>query len=366
MWTGNGMTPQILVTLRRALWRPSLLLVMLVLAAGAHAATFPNLYGVTVTPDPNAANARAAATEAALARVLVRVTGRRGAPLDPQLLPLLKDPSRYVNSYGVDRQGRPQVSFNATRLDQTLNELNLPVWGPERPLTLLWIAVDDSAGGRALLPANELGADLSPAMVQLLTMIRTELTAVADERGLPIALPLIDLEDLNAVTFTDVWGGFEDRVALASVRYRADAVLIGRVRPAFGGYEVQWLLLKDKVRQPIDGVALRDGLDAVADLYALELSVVGGASTTRLTVLDVATPAEYGRVMSYLEGLSVLQAVDVESLERGVLSLRVAARGDARLLERVLALGGVLSPDSAGSSSAEGSLVFRLARSGSP
>jgi hypothetical protein len=358
------MTPDIFVMLRRAVRALALLFVSL--TASVHAATFPNLYGATVMPDPNVTDVRAAATQAALARVLVRVTGRRGAALDPQLQPLLSEPARYLNSYGVDRQGRPQVSFNATRIEQALNELNLPVWGPERPLTLLWIAVDDGAGGRALLPANELGADLSPAMVQLLTMIRAELLAVADERGLPIALPLIDLEDLNAVSFTDVWGGFEDRVAAASARYRADAVLIGRVRPAFGGNETQWLLLQDAARRPIDGVAIRDGLDAVADLYAAELSVIGGARMTRLTVLDVATPAEYGRVMSYLEGLSVLQTVDVESLERGVLRLRVAARGDARVLERVLSLGGVLSADGTANASADGALVFRIARGGSP
>jgi hypothetical protein len=350
--------------LRRAV--RALPLLFVALTAGVHAATFPNLYGATVTLEPNVTDVRATATQAALARVLTRVTGRRGAPLDPQLQPLLSEPSRYLNSYGVDRQGRPQVSFNATRIDQALNELNLPIWGPERPLTLLWIAVDDGVGGRALLPANELVADLSPAMMQLLTMIRTELLTVADERGLPIALPLLDLEDLNAVSFTDVWGGFEDRVVAASARYRADAVLIGRVRPSFGGNEVQWLLIQDAVRRPIDGVAVRDGLDAVADLYAAELGVIGGARTTRLTVLDIATPADYGRVMSYLEGLSVLQTVDVESLEQGVLSLRVAARGDARVLERVLSLGGVLSADGTANASADSALVFRIARGSSP
>jgi hypothetical protein len=203
-------------------------------------------------------------------------------------------------------------------------------------------------------------------MLEQLTVLRTELFAVADERGLPIALPLLDLEDLNAVSFTDVWGGFEDRVAAASARYRADAILVGRVLPALGGSEIQWLLLQDGVRRPIEGAAVRDGLDAVADLYAAELSVTGGARTTRLTVLDVETPAEYGRVMSYLEGLSVLQTVDVESLERGVLSLRVAARGDARVLERVLSLGGVLSADGAGNGSGDGALVFRIAGGSSP
>src|SRR5262245_35772300 len=114
MWTGNGMAPQTLVTLRRAV-RPLLLLATALLAVGTRAATFPNLYVVTVPPDATAADPRAAATQAALARLLVRVTGRRGAPEDPQLQPLLKDATRYLNSYGVDRQGRPQVGFNATR-----------------------------------------------------------------------------------------------------------------------------------------------------------------------------------------------------------------------------------------------------------
>jgi hypothetical protein len=66
--------------------------------------------------------------------------------------------------------------------------------------------------------------------------------------------------------------------------------------------------------------------------------------------------------MGYLESVGALQAVDVESLERGTLSLRVAARGDVQRLERVLALGGVLRPDSAASVS--GWLVFRIANAG--
>jgi hypothetical protein len=345
---------------------PVALALLLVLGA-AQAARFQNLYVVTVPPDAGAPVQRAVAEKTALARLLVRVTGNRAAAADPQLASLINDASSYESSYGVDRQGRPQVGFYAARVDQALTALNYPVWGAERPLTLIWIAVDDGAGGRGMLAANELAADLPPATAELLTMIRTELATVSDERGLPIALPLLDLEDLNAVAFTDVWGGFEDRVGQGSARYRADAVLIGRVRPGVLGYEFDWLLLKDGVRQPITGTATRDGLDAVADLYGAELSTVGGASFARLTVLDVATSADYGRVLSYLETLSVLQSVDVESLEHGVLSLRIAARGDAALIARVLALGGVLSPDGGSRAPPGGApLVFRLAASGTP
>lgn len=335
-------------------------------ASGAGAATFANLYRVTVTPDPTAADQRTAAIQAAMTRLLVRVTGNRNVALDPALTPLVTDAVRYLESYGLDRQGRPQVGFLRNQVEQALTSLGKPVWGAERPLTLLWIAVDDGLGGRALLGANEAnetgfepGIAPTPAMLELLKMLRTEFTAVADERGLPTTLPLLDLEDMTAATFADVWGGFEDRIAAASQRYRADAVLVGRVRPGLLGPEVQWLLLRGIERQVLVGGAVRDGLDAVADTFAAELSTVGGATTTLIRVLDVATSADYGRVMSYLERQSALQAVDVDSYENGILNLRVAARGDARVLERLLALGGVLRPAAA---LGGGALAFEIVR----
>jgi hypothetical protein len=343
-----------------------------VCAAAVSAATFPNLYRVTVVPEAGAEDARAAATRQAMARLLIRVTGDRSAPLDPQLAAMIEDPSRYLNSYGLDRQGRAQVGFNANLVDQALSALSRPVWGPERPLTVLWVAVDNGAGERALLGANELtvnelGVEFSDEMRTLAGDLKRELLAVADERGLPVVLPLLDIEDMTAVSFTDVWGGFEEPVLAASQRYGADAVLIGRVRPGAFGNEVQWLLLQSGRRDALGGVTVRDGLDAAADRFAAELSVVGGASTARLSVQGVDSPADYARVVSYLETLSVLQSVDVESYDRGVLTLRVAARGDSRVLERVLSFGGVLEP--AGAFPASGApateLVFRVEGAGS-
>jgi hypothetical protein len=329
----------------------------------AAAARFANLYEVTVTPDPAVPDPRGEATRLAMAKLLMRVTGKREAAIDPSLQPMIQEPARYLNASGSDREGRVVVRFNANLVDQALMSLNWSVWPPERPLTLLWVAVDNGQGEREMLSANEFTSGLSPGMVMLLEETQAQVLTVADDRGLPIAWPLLDLEDMTAVTFADVWGGFDEPVQRASARYRADAVLIVRVRPGTFGNEVQCLLLKDGARSTLAGISLQDCLDAVADMYAAEFSVIGGASAARLTVLDVATLGDYGRVVSYLESLSVLQSVDVESLERGVLTLRVAARGDAQVLGRVLALGGVLAPAGGSASPAPpGGLTFRVAR----
>jgi hypothetical protein len=162
-------------------------------------------------------------------------------------------------------------------------------------------------------------------MLAILSAIRTELTAVADERGLPIALPLLDLEDLDAVTFLDVWAGDEERIGSAATRYRADAVLIGRVRPGVLGVgnEIQWLLVNDG-RSSCSAASRCATVSMPCPIRPPRTGVVGVAAAAELTVLDIGSLADYGRVMSYLDGLSVLQAVDV-GFRRGVLRLRVSA-----------------------------------------
>ena len=334
-------------------------------ARGGHAASFPNLYRVSVAPDATVPDQRGAAIKAAMARLLIRVTGDRNAPLDPALQTMISDAGRYLNSYGLERQGQAQVGFIATQVDQALAALQKPVWGPERPLTLMWIAVDDGNGSRALLGANDtqqLGLEPTPpAMTERLAALRKELLVVADERGLPVTLPLLDVQDLNAVTFADIWGGFEDRVAAASARYRADAILIGRVRPGVIGNEIEWLLVVGAERQLLGGLGLRDGLDAAGDRFAAQFATLGGGGVAAITVLNVRSSADYGRVVSYLEQQSALQSVDVDTFDNGVLNLRVTARGDAGVLGRILTLGGVLKPASGNRSN--GPLVFEIARS---
>ena len=332
----------------------------------ASAATVQGLYSVTVPRDPAASDRRAAAEQAAMASLLIRVTGSRTAALDPAVRPLLAAPREYVTSYGELQGGSHRVEFRRAPIESALKALGLRVWGPERPLTLLWVAVDDGVGGRALLGANEtteLRGAATPAVTAMLKAVREQITAAAEERGLPIALPLLDLEDLNTVQITDVLGGFEDRILAASARYRADAVLIGHVRPGVFGNEVDWLLVNGVERSRLPLGAVRDGLDAAADRYAEELGTVGGASLTSLTVYNVRSSADYGRVMSYLEQQSVLERIDVESFGNGALTLSVAARGDALLLGRVLALGGVLRP--AGGVGLSGPLAFEVVGNGS-
>lgn len=342
---------------------------VLVGSGPARAAVFPDLYTLTVTPDPEAGDARQAAIDLAMRRLLVRITGERNPDGDPALKALIDDASRYVASValGIDRE-RARVEFYPSQVDRALGALQRPVWGPERPLTLVWIAVDGGDGERVLLSEDGVSNGFEPAagLADAAAAIRAEIDRVADERGLPLALPLLDLEDLAAVTFADVWGGFVEPVRAASRRYGADAILIGRVRLNPFGNSVQWILVRGDERRTFAGTEVGEGLHWVADTYAQDFSVIGGVSTVRLVVRGVTSYADYGRVMSYLESVSALQSVDVEGYENGLLSLRASARGDVDVLERVLGLGRVLELDRAGGAMTDNTLVLRIARGSGP
>lgn len=336
----------------------------------ASAAVFPELYSVRVPMTLEVPLGGQQPTEQdyirlAMGQLLTRVTGRSDAFLEPLLQDLVQSAARYVEQRGyLDRQTL-LVRFDARAVEAALVERHQPLWGEERPLTLLWLAIDGGSGNRSMLSAEALEQQGSGELVALEQALRGELHAVAQERGLPLTLPLLDLQDMGAVTFADVWGGFSDRVRQASLRYQPDAILTGRVRVTDFGIDVQWTLLRGRGQYILPGRTLRGGLDRLADLYAGEFSTIGGASTTRVSVLGVATLDDYGRVMRHIESLSVLESVAVDELTQdNVLLLRVSARGGQSVLQRVLALSDVLTPApvSPDAGEAPGQLIFNLVR----
>jgi len=340
-------------------------------AAPAQAAVFPDLYSLTVTPEPGSPDMRAAAIDLAMRRLLTRVTGVRDPGADPQLAGLIADASSYVSFDGMVDRGRFRVEFYSTQIERALESLGKPVWGQERPLTLLWIAIDAGGGERVLLSDAGIGADtiadpaglvgVSAETVELAQAVRSEIEAVAEERGLPIRFPLLDLEDLMSVTSADIWVPFVEQVEAASARYGADSILIGRISTNPFGDSVRWTLVHGNEESTYAGLDVADGLHWMADRYVQAYGFVGVARTVRLVVRDVSTLDDYGRVLSYLEGLSALQSIDVEGYDDDgrLLSLRASARGDLAVLEQTLGLGRVLRLDGP-SSAADNTLVLTL------
>jgi hypothetical protein len=321
---------------------------MLLLVAAslqAWAAIPPDLYAAEV--DAGAGQARAFGD--ALQRVLVKMTGSRDATADG-----LGDPAALVQQYRTLPDGRLWISFDPAALRRALDATNQPIWGEERPATLVWLAVDAGRGQREIVAAEPPPGGMTGG-ADSLGEARDALVDAGRDRGLPLLLPLVDSADLAAVSFADLWGDFTGPVTGASARYGADAILIGRARdPDPARARVQWTLLAGGDRYDWTG-GIADGPEGAADRLAATLAAQqGGLRLVRLQVSAVDSVDAYGAVLAYLSGLSVVESCAVELVEADRVLFGLRVRGDVDQLMRTLALQRLLLPTDPATPSAEG------------
>ena len=168
---------------------------------------------------------------------------------------------------------------------------------------------------------------------------------IAEQRGLPIVFPLLDTTDLQSVTFSDIWGGFDDGIIEASKRYDANSILIGRIRPSasrrenwtyyFSGSQRSW-------NGPPESVVAQ-----VADLLAAEFAVGGSApvETVTLSVSGVDSVQAYGSVQSLLADVSLIESFVIVEVAGDQVIYRVDVRGGAGRLSRALRFNGLVEQD---------------------
>lgn len=309
--------------------------------------------------DQSGANRRAAAQEALLT-VLSRLTGLASIPRSAIVNSALNSPDRYYSKFDYVRAQRRDRSaqmlsirftFQAESVLALVRQAGLPIWWTKRPQTVVWVVVDEPGQRRIL------GADDSSLLVQgLLTQ--------ADLRGLPVALPLMDLDDSILVSVSDIWGKFTDALNVASARYGAAQYLIGRfsVQEILGErlYSGEWQLMKVQAgenpsgafnannprafvaagvrgfqAQNIEGVA-RSAVDMAATSLAEEYAIFGRDSQKhQISVSGLDTLQSYSKLVSYLQAFEFVQRVDVLALQGDVISLQVLS---SATLDRLLAL----------------------------
>jgi len=315
----------------------------------AHAAVVEGLYTATVERRNDVADPRAAALSDAMSTVLVRVTGERAAAFAPELARLIESPSRYVASFGYPSATEALVSFLPTEIERELTAAGWPVWGAERPLSEVWVAITDQFGEQALLeagaPRPESG--YSAHMLELLTSVREEIEAVATARGLPIVFPEFSSQVELVEAFALAWGysliSLRDTLATA----QADAIVVARVRESVIGTDVEWLLQSDSLRMSYPGAGIADGVEWLADSFAQQYRSVGERSLS-LRISGVGDFDDYARIIAYLESMSLLSDVEIDAFQGDVLLVRAVSRGDASVLARTLSLDSVLREASQG------------------
>jgi len=305
-----------------------------------------------VSQDPGE---RQQAFRRAFEQVLTKVSGERALPNHPVITEALSRPERYVAQFryyseldpatGHDDSPTPAfrlwVQFDAAAVDVLLRDANVAVWGQARPSVLLWFAVEEANGPVVL------GADSSNRLIAVLE-------DTAAQRGLPLILPLLDLEDRAQLSESNLWGGFEEDIFAASKRYQSEAILVGRAyRLLSDQWETRWkLYLAESSRdwssrgdalEPL----LEEGIHQAAG-YIAERFLAADRSTAAvgmdLVVGGIKSLTDYANLLGYLQGLEVVKAVQVKKLQEDRVWFLVTVRGGTSAMRDVLALNRKLIP----------------------
>jgi hypothetical protein len=302
---------------------PGLWLALAALAPALPAAaqTMGDLYSATV---PYAGNNEAAFREA-MRDILVRVTGRPDAPDLEYLAPLVAQASRYVSSFRRSAGGQLAVTFDGAAIENAIDASGLASWSGQRPLTLVWLALDRGAGRRALVHAGATGEE------------RSRVEQVAARRGLPIVWPGPGDDLVRALQ--QAWSGEHAPLVEAARRYGAEGVLIGRATPsASGGLSVDWTFVAAGLTARAAG-DLEAGPDLAAERYASLYASRGAAQRTEqvVTVTGIASLEDYARALQTLSRLAPVRGVAVDEVTPDAVSFVVNVRGDpAALSEAIL------------------------------
>ena len=308
------------------------------------AGTITDLYQAEAPIENLQPDSRSPAIRAALGMVLVKLTGNRYAPADPQLQPLLQRAESYMLEFKLNAEALLLwVRFDEMTLTRDLRGLGLALWGKERPSTLLWLVITDQNGSRIL--------DLEGNSDYLASIGRR-----ASQRGIDLTYPLLDLEDTARLQPDDIRNGVMQTVLTASGRYPVESILIGSVESSapdiwegrwtgyIRGNDMTWRTVGD-----LADIAIEDGVDHMADLLAAEFiqDNVSGQDSVNITVTDIHNIDQYAEVLKYLESLSSVSKVLVSNVATGEIIFQLQAHGGCPAVAQSIELGRKLLPSAA-------------------
>ena len=260
------------------------------------------------------------AAQKGMQEVLVRMSGSEGVLLNQVVQRAVGSAQTYILQFQyrpVDDKAllakgyRQALSmlFSRELIERLLlKEARVSYWPPNRPEVLLWLVEDDNRYGRQMLNPDT-------------SAVAAELEQVAQQRGLPLAWPLLDLEDQSAINANLLWRLDEESILRASQRYGAEVILAGKLyQSSVGEYRSTWVLLHrgqsktwESRSSELESLAWDALQPPVNYLVSLTGVVPSDESAIVLLLHGVDNFKSYSSALEYLQGLAMVS--DVRLLE---------------------------------------------------
>jgi hypothetical protein len=313
-----------------------------------HAAEVSKLDEADITVASRANDVKNNALKEALAAVFLKNSGLPSVVLNPLVKDQINNPEVILTQYGYyEKNGELMLkaSFDHQRVISTLRQAGLPVWGSQRPLTLLWMSVDENNEPSILADASS--AD-----------IRSELAQESNNKGIPLLLPIMDLDDVMQVSITDVRGMFTDVLANASTRYQADYFAIANLDTQSSNVHFT-IKLFDKNRtngvlQPLISQqgeatdyqqATKRMMNILADYYISQFAIASTGSdvATQVSFTGLNNMTQVVHIETYLRQLSAVKSLKLSHFKGEAATYTIELFSSVDDLQRLLNIDSRLS-----------------------
>ncbi len=315
------------------------------------AAVVDDLYTVELAVADQTTAQRLQIFKQAFRDVIVKVSGSREALNNPGMNRPLKSSSRYVHQFRyITRKDESEESFDAGQLflrvafnqdtiENLLRNNDIPVWGKERPSTLMLVSYQLNKN------TSVVSGDTTPEIVEALD-------ALAVRQGLPVLFPLLDLEDRQQFGVQDIIESNDENIVMAAARYSPDATLVGQISGRAGkGWQGYWQLsfsgqlfnwsFQSGSRQELMDQAIAQLAQTLAKEYALQ-TVATLDEDILFTVDKMSELSDHVKVFSYLKSLDAVESARLILINEDRVTYRLKLRNSTEDLSRLIALSYVL------------------------
>jgi hypothetical protein len=224
-----------------------------------------------------------------------------------------------------------------------LTENSQLIWGGNRPSALFWIAIEQDGVRRVLSGGNA-------------NDIVSKIEQRSDYLGLPLYLPVMDLQDEQSIALSDLWGLFMEPIEEASVRYQPDAVVAMQLyESSLGQWKGRWSMISNdkSFSQPVIAEspekAVEGAIDNVSSILASQYAVLGQDSTLadrlEIEVSGIDSYSDYVDLFNYVEALSPVLSAQVSWVRESTVRLTVKISGSIEKFEQHVSLDSVLKTD---------------------
>ena len=318
------------------------------------AATVEDLFTVELPVADQTTSLRLESFSEAFKRVIVKVSGSDEALRSPAFKRPIEGSARYVKQFRYISRSSPEdeeveaerlylrIDFNQQLIESLLRENNFPVWGRERPSSLLVISYDVNENIK--LVADDSTPDLVEALDQ-----------AASIHAVPVLFPLMDLEDIALVRISDIVSRQYDNIDTMAMRYAPDALLVGQIIGRSGeGWQGDWevrfaeQIFKWKFKASSKQTVIDQVIRHLAKILALEYALEDHRRVDQSLLLSVSALDGIESlivVQNYLQSLSVVDSVRVAMINKDVITYRLKLRNDPEDLQRLIDFGEILEQE---------------------